>query len=379
VLAGLLAGSVGGCSAWRPDCPACTDPNFLANSCPYRESKLVASANSDVLFLSGGGAHGAWGAGVLVGWPAPRPNFRVVTGISTGALQAPLVFLNQDAKLQQLFTQTTNAQVYRWKWYALTSNSVQSREPLKQLIDANLTDADIRQVAAITDRELFVGTVNLDSSDFCPWNLSAVAQAAKGAESAGDSEKAECYFDLFRDVIWAASGAPILAPPVEIDPDHCDTLGSADAPPWRGAMHVDGGARLRVFAEGILTTVLGGGSSTAYVIMNGKTVLHEQCTVDSIGPIAVRSAEIMMAENVIGSLHYLKGRLGANWNLKLSRIANDYAHQFGTGEFVPAKMQVLFDKGKNWAATGAWETDIPTERVTKAPPGTDRIMMGCRP
>jgi hypothetical protein len=47
------------------------------------------------LALSGGGDQGAFGAGVLNGWTAAgnRPQFKLVTGISTGALIAPFAFL----------------------------------------------------------------------------------------------------------------------------------------------------------------------------------------------------------------------------------------------------------------------------------------------
>jgi hypothetical protein len=42
------------------------------------------------LALSGGGSDGAFGAGVLAGWTASgkRPEFDIVTGVSTGALTA---------------------------------------------------------------------------------------------------------------------------------------------------------------------------------------------------------------------------------------------------------------------------------------------------
>ena len=47
------------------------------------------------LAVSGGGHNGAFGAGLLTGWSATgtRPEFKVVTGISTGALIAPFAFL----------------------------------------------------------------------------------------------------------------------------------------------------------------------------------------------------------------------------------------------------------------------------------------------
>jgi predicted acylesterase/phospholipase RssA len=47
------------------------------------------------LALSGGGANGAFGAGFLKGWTdtGQRPVFKIVTGVSTGAMLAPFAFL----------------------------------------------------------------------------------------------------------------------------------------------------------------------------------------------------------------------------------------------------------------------------------------------
>ena len=60
------------------------------------------------LALSGGGADGAYGAGVLNGWTASgtRPEFTVVSGVSTGAMIAPFAFLgpSYDDMLRQLYT-----------------------------------------------------------------------------------------------------------------------------------------------------------------------------------------------------------------------------------------------------------------------------------
>ncbi len=70
----------------------------------------------DYLAISGGGANGAFGAGLLVGWTAAgnRPDFRFVTGISTGALIAPFAFLGSeyDAKLKKLYTTTSTKDIW---------------------------------------------------------------------------------------------------------------------------------------------------------------------------------------------------------------------------------------------------------------------------
>jgi predicted acylesterase/phospholipase RssA len=50
------------------------------------------------LALSGGGPDGAFGAGVLRAWTesGTRPEFDIVSGISTGAIIAPFAYLGFD-------------------------------------------------------------------------------------------------------------------------------------------------------------------------------------------------------------------------------------------------------------------------------------------
>ncbi len=54
-----------------------------------------ATGERTMLALSGGSDNGAFGAGLLNGWTqtGTRPEFSVVTGVSTGALISPFAFL----------------------------------------------------------------------------------------------------------------------------------------------------------------------------------------------------------------------------------------------------------------------------------------------
>jgi hypothetical protein len=58
-------------------------------------TRAAGQKTFDVLAVSGGGSNGAYGAGILVGWTktGDRPEFDIVTGVSTGALTAPFAFL----------------------------------------------------------------------------------------------------------------------------------------------------------------------------------------------------------------------------------------------------------------------------------------------
>ena len=71
-------------------------------------SGRAAGRDVNVLALSGGGAGGAFAAGLLDGWTrrGDRPAFDVVTGVSTGALIAPFAFLGPayDGILAKLYT-----------------------------------------------------------------------------------------------------------------------------------------------------------------------------------------------------------------------------------------------------------------------------------
>jgi hypothetical protein len=334
-----------------------------------------------LLVLSGGASHGAWGAGVIAGWPEgtaapePRPRFTVVTGISVGALQATPAFLGSqyDPVLTEFFTTSTDADIFTTNWTFMISNSLQSRAPLRQKIDENVTREVVLEVASPQnkDRELFVGTVNLDTSQFCPWNLSTIA---RNAANAPDAQTQDCWVDLFRDAIFAASGAPVIAPPVEIDSNAC-----TGGPP-RKMLHADGGVRARVFVGDALEPAITAGlTPTAYVIMNGKLVTHPECVENSLLPIALRTFEIMDHEALFGSLYALMVKHPGGFNLKLSRISDSYCLKFPGSKFDPVLMKCLYDKGEAWIQQPSipWETKPPTQSVAAWPANCCRPMEKC--
>jgi len=69
------------------------------------------------LAISGGGDNGAYGAGLLNGWTAAgtRPEFKVVTGVSTGALISPFAFLGPkyDYVLTRVYTETSQKDIFK--------------------------------------------------------------------------------------------------------------------------------------------------------------------------------------------------------------------------------------------------------------------------
>ena len=90
-----------------------------------------ATGAASVLALSGGGANGAFGAGLLKGWTesGTRPVFKLVTGISTGALIAPFAFLGSG------YDATSPAARPQWSGGA-------SAAPQDAGLDISVTQAD---------------------------------------------------------------------------------------------------------------------------------------------------------------------------------------------------------------------------------------------
>jgi len=92
-----------------------------------------------ILALSSGGASGAFGAGALAGLTrnGTRPEFTVVTGVSSGALVAPFAFLGPawDEEMTGIFTTGETDGLLKSRGLgAVFGSSVYSGEPLRRLI-----------------------------------------------------------------------------------------------------------------------------------------------------------------------------------------------------------------------------------------------------
>ncbi len=90
-----------------------------------------------MLVLSGGGSAGAFGAGFLSGWSkaGTRPDFKIVTGVSTGSLQATFAFLGSDYddELTEQFTKYDTKHIYTERGVvgAVLGDSAYDSSPLK--------------------------------------------------------------------------------------------------------------------------------------------------------------------------------------------------------------------------------------------------------
>lgn len=190
---------------------------------------------SDMLALSGGGADGAFGAGLLAGWTerGDRPEFQLVSGVSTGAIISVFAFLgpDYDEVLRDIFTnyQTKDLLVPAILAGLLRGSAVADTSGFRRLIDAYVDDEVVRRLAEAHrgGRILLIGTTNLDAARPVVWNIGEIAASGHPMAKA-----------LIRDVIQASAAIPGAFPPVLIPVEVDGRV--------HDEMHVDGGATRQV-------------------------------------------------------------------------------------------------------------------------------------
>ena len=172
-------------------------------------AKMLPQANGPWLAISGGGADGAFGAGLLTGWSQSgnRPEFAMVTGVSIGSLIAPFAFLGSsyDEELRKNFTTISAAEIFEDR---LTRDSLFDYWPLRRAIAERVTPKMLSDIAAEhrRGRRLLVATTNLDTGRRSVWNMGAIAE--RGDEKA---------LKLFRDILLASCSIPGFFSPVAIE------------------------------------------------------------------------------------------------------------------------------------------------------------------
>ena len=213
------------------DAPLSVVRTQLANLGP-----LLTGQPISMLALSGGGEHGAFGAGLLCGWSESghRPTFDIVTGVSTGALMSPFAFLGTayDDRLKTLYTQMTFQSAFSGNpFLGLFGQGLYSTAPLQRIVASQIDQKVLDDIATAyhNGRRLFVITTNLDAQRPVLWNMGALA--ASGSPQA---------LELFRKVLVASASVAGAFDPVYIDAE-------ANGHHFK-EMHVDGGTAYPLFA-----------------------------------------------------------------------------------------------------------------------------------
>jgi len=315
-----------------------------------------------VLSVSSGGAKGAYGAGFLRGWSkeGSLPLFKIVTGVSSGAIIACYAFLGKDYddQLEKFFTTMSTKDIMKQNnlFSILFGNSFMNPAPLAKKVSAIVDEKLIEKVAEEhrRGRRLFIGTVNLDAQQFVVWDMGALA--CKGGP---DSVK------IFQKILLASTAMPMMFPPIYFK------VSSASGELY-DEMHVDGGAMREVFYIDQLTRNMAQAASAfgidlskykpqIYILITSYMSPIRQQVKDHLVDIGIRSLETLEAAAYDGDIYRLFAftqKMGLDFNLAYipGVFKPDPKEIFDTKE-----MQRLFKRGYDDAVNGY--------RWHKTPPG----------
>jgi predicted acylesterase/phospholipase RssA len=316
------------------------------------------------LAISGGGADGAYGAGVLNGWTAAgtRPKFAVVSGVSTGALIAPFAFLGPayDATLRDVYTSGIAESLLDTPSivHALFGSGLFGNARLRELV-ARYIGQDMLAAIAAEDargRKLLIVTTNLDTQRTVIWDMGRIA-AIGSAQALG----------LFRDVLAASASIPVVFPPMLID---------AEANGRRfQEMHVDGGVTAPVLTlpEAFLLrngAIARGLRMNIYVLVNDKVERDFQLVPNNTIGIAARASASVTKTQIRSVLYetYEFARRN-NFGFNLTYVDRDVPSPDSFG-FETSYMRSLYQYGFDRARRGDF--------WAKAPPSDDSLQSGFR-
>ena len=312
------------------------------------------------LILSGGGANGAYGAGILKAWTemGTRPEFVLVTGISTGSLIAPFAFLGSqyDDILEEMYTTLDSSSLIsdRSIWKVIGGDAVVDTTPLSRLLERVLTDELIQALAReyARGRTLLVGTTNLDAARPVVWNITRMA--ASGHPDAPQ---------LIRKVLLASASIPGAFPPVYVP------VQTPDGKTY-DEMHVDGGATSQMFfypasvdwkkIEELLDVR---GTPDLYVIRNAWIEPQYEIVEPRLLPIAGRTIDSLIRTQGKGDFYRMWAlaerddiEVHATW------IPDEAHEELGiepAEAFDPKYMKALFEYGYRRTLEGRTWFDAP--------------------
>lgn len=304
-----------------------------------------------LLAVSGGGDNGAFGAGLLVGWSeaGDRPEFQIVTGVSTGSLIAPFAFLGRDydQKMRDAYTTISADDIFieRGLIGALFDDALSDTTPLWEMISGFVNESMMAAIAREyrKGRLLLIGSTDLDAQRANIWNIGAIADSGHPGA-----------LDLVRKILRASSAVPGAFQPVLIDVE-------VNGEKYQ-EMHVDGGAIAQMFLypPNIDVREIAHENRVAYLIRNAREdpewASVEPQTLDIAGR-AVSTLIHSSGENDLLRLYFTSQADNIDFNL--AYIGSDFSAPHPS-EFDTTFMNTLFHYAYQQALQGyQWKKEPP--------------------
>ncbi|MCL1067412.1 patatin-like phospholipase family protein [Shewanella olleyana] len=336
---------------------ASSHPNFLYDSQTKTTPLKVDGDSLNILALSGGGANGAYGVGVLNGLADSNslPEFTIITGISAGSLIAPFIYTQQAdgiEKVKEVILNLTDKSVLGKKNYlnALLKDAFSSGDNIFNLVEATYTDDMIAEMAVAhkNGKRLFIGTTHFDSGKAIIWNIGEIA-----------SSDLPNKHKLIHQILTASASIPGVFPPQFFNVYHEGNEYEE--------LHVDGGLGFQMFfdpsnfnyeavglALGLET------SPNVYIIRNGTFDTEYKQLADKGTALLSRSLENLIIQQSRGDLYRIMYiSKSQNIDIHYTYIQEDFTTKKQSKDmFDKDFMKALYDYGYQKAKHGdLWISD----------------------
>lgn len=332
----------------------------------YVANPTSEPATLDILFLTGGGDRGAFGAGVLKGWgrvpsgPLARPKFDVVTGCSTGALIAPFAYLGSDADYERI------AAVYRepksdWirprgvLFFLPGYESFATIPGLERDLRALIDRPTVERIAAEarTGRLLCVNTTNLDDGSSTWIDLSKETKSALATD----------HLERIHGLILASASVPGAFPPRMIDSALYVDGGVSSPPMYFGGFKREQSIPYtwrRRYAD------LPMPKTRYWVIINSQLHVIPRVVERTWPQIIARTVDVASCSATLTAMRHLSAMAAlssatdhAEVEIRFVAIPDEWRPRT-PGFFVKETMNDLADLGERMGAdTSSWQTEIP--------------------
>lgn len=270
--------------------------DFLFSEDGNKTPLKVTGEHLNILALSGGGANGAFGTGVINGLydSGQLEEYTIITGISAGSLIAPFVFAG-GARLKSVILGINDKMVLGKRNFlnAIFKDAFTNGDSLFEFIEQVYTTEIIEKIAQQhrSGRRLFIGTTHFDSDQLVVWNIGQIAQSEQSNKT-----------HLIHQILAASSSIPGVFPPqfIEVNDkgDHFEEL------------HVDGGMATQVFFKpgkldyNQINNALGLSTKPqVHVIRNGVLKMPYQSLPDKGVPLLNRSISSMVVQQTRGDMY----------------------------------------------------------------------------
>ncbi len=324
----------------------------------FSEVAPGADGRIDILALSGGGPDGAFGAGLLSGWTktGERPVPEIVTGVSIGAVIAPIAFLGP--RYDHMLAALSKAEADGFKLavspVSLAGVSgVFSARKVEAFVSQVVTEEVVEDIAAAhrDGRRLYVATANIDAQRMAIWDLGAIAASGSGNPR-----------EAIVEIIVAATSIPAAFPaqPIRTSSNGKELI----------ELHVDGGTIAQIWIpDPVIVRNATGRSGSVWAVMNISLEPEFKLSSGRAADLSKQAIGSVFKSAAYSELTKAQARSAqAGYRFNLAYIRQGWPEAENVLSFDPAHMERVFEYAfEKTTSKQVWTRTIPPAYTSPLP------------